>query len=348
MLSVDNKSDLSNEEIYKDSKLNFLLNPASYPELTSTVGLVSTHMSWVFLTDTFVYKLKKPFHYDHMRLLTPEARHQNCLEEVRLNRRLAEDVYLGVVPLSKNGEDQFLLGEGQKIIDWLVKMKRLPEEMMLGNWIKADQKVPVEKLEPAAKLLTRFYLSAEPIFMSGSGYLQKLRTALGKYRDEMLAPELELAPHIIDSIYQRQIEFMVRNQPVLENRARHHRIVEAHGDLKPEHICLSPTVIIDCLEFDQELRIMDILDDLSFLSLECDRMGAPWIGNYFVRHYILNADDQPAGGLINFYKSCKAFTRALLSIQHIREPQYEHDPKWRARTNVYLEMAANYIAKYDQ
>lgn len=127
-------------EIALEEKVDFLSQPFHYPDKTSKVEVDETHMSWVFLTDHYVYKLKKPIQYNHHNLSALDDREKNCFEEVRLNRRLARDIYLGVVALSVD-EDRHLTLEkrGNQIVDWLVKMKRLPDNKMLDYQMKQEQ-----------------------------------------------------------------------------------------------------------------------------------------------------------------------------------------------------------------
>lgn len=343
MISLDERSGVASQNISLEQKVAFLKDKENYSQPTSNVEAVKTHMSWIFLTDQFVYKLKIPDRYDHLSLKTSKARLRNCVEELRLNKRLAGEVYIGVVPLSVGIDGKLILGRGKWPVDWLVKMKRLPADSMLDYWIKTGKKFSESKLKPVAELLVRFYISAEPVLLSLEEYQKKLLNALNKYRKELLSTEFKLPEQIINSIFLRQVAFITKNPTILESRIRDKKIIEAHGDLKPEHICLSPPAIIDCLEFDRDLRIMDIFDDLAFLSLECDRLGASRMGEYFIDYYIRETNDRPEDGIIGFYKSFKAFTRALLSIRHIREEQYKGDPKWKKRTLLYLDLADEYI-----
>ncbi len=104
-----------------EAKLAFLKQAAAYPEPTSRVDAIETHMSWVFLTDTHAYKLKKPVRYDYLDFSTIEARHLDSEMEVRLNRRLAAEVYLGVIPLVCDATGVMGLGGAGETIDWLVQ-----------------------------------------------------------------------------------------------------------------------------------------------------------------------------------------------------------------------------------
>jgi len=340
-------ANITADEIPLRKKVAFLKNKGNYPHSTDKVEAIKTHMSWVFLTDKFAYKLKIPFRYDHMRLLTVEARHQNCKDEVRLNKRLADKVYLDVVPLSLDDKGNIRLGKGEQVIDWLVKMKRLPESKMLDYQVKKNQSLAQNKLQPAADLLTTFYLEAKAEQLSAKDYIQKLQTALREYHKSLKAPEFDLSSSKVETIAQKQFTFLKEQKDVFMQRVNKGKIIEGHGDLKPDHVCLSPVAIIDCLEFDRDLRVLDILDDLAFLALECDRLGASDVGEFFINYYQRKANDVAEEGLINFYKSYKAVIRAMLSIRHLREEQYKDDPKWRRKTLQYLRLADKYLTRND-
>ncbi|MDX1636366.1 MAG: hypothetical protein R3281_00260 [Balneolaceae bacterium] len=239
------------------------------------------------MTDEFVYKVKKPYAYDHLRLGTPEARYQNCQDEVSLNNRLAPEVYIGVVPVVRKQDDTLALRREPKaeVVDWLVKMKRLPSDSMLDACLRSHSMMKPAKLEPVADLLASFYVSGEAVDTSAENYVQKLADTLDGCREELLTSLYNLPVLPVNAIYDHLRKFAVREQELFTVRVKGGYIVEGHGDLKPEHICLEPPVVIDCLEFDRKLRILDTIDDLTFLALECDLLGAPWIATFFLTRY---------------------------------------------------------------
>ena len=152
-----------------DRKVAFLSTPKAYAEPTRRVERVETHLSWVFLTDSYVYKLKKPLRGDRFDFSSCDSRRRNAEDEVRLNRRLAPDVYIGVMPLTLEGRDLAIAGRGV-ITDWLVKMVRLPAERMLdqrlarGDWHHAD-------IHALADRLARFFATASRVRMRPTTYL---------------------------------------------------------------------------------------------------------------------------------------------------------------------------------
>jgi aminoglycoside phosphotransferase family enzyme len=135
---------------------------------------------------------------------------------------------------------------------------------------------------------------------------------------------------------------------VFDARVRARRIIEAHGDLRPEHICLTdPPVIIDCLEFNRNLRLLDPVDELSFLGLECERLGAPLVGATMLDLYREATGDAPAEELIAFYKSYRACLRAKIAAWHLRDSEIREPEKWPALARTYLELANAHAAGLD-
>lgn len=323
-------------------KVEFLKNKNNYPESTKELEVRETHMSWVFLTDKHVYKLKKPVRYNSLDLRMPESRHRNCEQEIILNRRLARDIYLEVVPLILNKSGKLSLGGTGIETDWLIKMKRLPRERMLDYIIKHGI-IHKPSVLHAAETLSKFYKQSLPAETDTHHYLNLLKKRLIANQRELLRKEYGLSKEPIKQILSRQLNFIESHHQLFEIRVRKGRIVEAHGDLKPEHICLTePPVFIDCLEFSREFRILDIADELSYLYIECEMLGAPEIGDLFFDVYLKVTDDKIHPAISNFYKSKQAFLRSKFAIWHIREARYRDDPKWLVHTNKYLQLAGQY------
>jgi aminoglycoside phosphotransferase family enzyme/predicted kinase len=326
------------------SKIAFLARPDSYPEGTRDVACVETHMSWVFLTDHHAYKLKKPVRTAYVDLSELAGRARNCDEEVRLNRRLSSNVYLGAVPLVANAAGELGFASGGDVVDWLVKMRRLPAERMLDRLI-VTAAVQQPQLEALVNRLCDFYRRSPPAGTAPADYRRDFAAGIAEHRSELGRPVYALSSARVGQICARQLAFL-SGTALLEARVRAGRIVEGHGDLRPEHICLEDDEpqIIDCLEFSRALRTLDPVDELGFLALECERLGAPDIGSRILDAYRRQSGDPAPDSLVHFYQSYRACARAVLAILHLQEAV--HDPvKWRARAQVYLELADAHIAR---
>jgi len=326
-------------------KVAFLDQPGSYPDPTTRVDALETHMSWVFLTDAFAYKLKKPVRYDYLDFSTLEARRLDCEEELRLNRRLAAEVYLAVVPLMRAPDGTFGLGGQGQPVDWLVKMRRLPQEWMLDDLIRRHELSDAD-LHALARKLAAFYAGVAREPMSAPAYRFRLAAQIAANLRELSAAEFNLPAQRLVGIAEAQSAFLQRQSALFDERVVRGRIVEGHGDLRPEHVCLLPRpVVIDCLEFKRDFRIADPLDELSYLAMECERLGMPEIGPWLLSAYAEASGDRWPAPLPHYYRSCRASLRARLSIVHLRDDGRHPPEKWIRVAREYLDLAELHIER---
>jgi aminoglycoside phosphotransferase family enzyme len=321
----------------------FLSRSENYPDPTASVDVRETHMSWVFLTERYAYKLKKPVHYPFLDLSTLERRRHNSEEEVRLNRRLAPDVYLGVVALTRDTAGRLRLEGAGEPVEWLVKMQRLPDERMLDRAIIA-RRVPAERIAHAAGLLVDFYRGAPVVPLEADIYRRRINDRLETSCTALLQPRYGLPATRIQTVCAAQRSFVARHPAMIGARAS--RVLETHGDLRPEHVCLLPApVIIDCLEFNRDFRLLDPVDELSFLALECERLGDRDVGQVFLDTYREATRDVPPAELIAFYQSLWAMLRARLCAWHLDDPTVSARGKWIERALDYLALAETRVRR---
>lgn len=325
-------------------KVKFLSDPSTYANNT-TVEVLETHMSWVFLIDQYVYKLKKPVTYDFLDFKSPELRRFYCEEEVRINQHLASDIYVGVIPLNMVDERLQLDGEGQPI-DWLVKMRRLPKEYMLDVAIRRGT-VRNEWVQAAAEMLADFYMASKANKITVQQFKRQITQDIQANTKELLRKEFRLQKSVIVGIATDLLHFLVKHGYHFEQRLVDERLVDGHGDLRPEHICLAPKpVIIDRIEFNRNLRVLDVAEELSFLALECEILSTPAVGQLFFNIYKWKNHDNIPDVVIYFYKAKRAFLRAKLSIQHLNEKKYQQEEqKWVDRCIAYLQAADAYCER---
>ncbi len=323
-------------------KVDFLRRTESYRETTSSVGTIETHKSWIFLTDQFAYKLKKAIRYDSVDFRALETRHRNCLEEVRLNQRLAAGAYLGVVPLTAEESGNLTLGGDGVPVDWLVKMRRLPDDLMLDRKIREGTLDEREVRRVAAKLAI-YYQSAPRAQVDGNRYRDMLREEIRINERDLLSHSSGENSLRVVAVIEAQLEFLAHNPRAFDQRVDDGHIVEGHGDLRPEHVCLETVpVIFDCLEFNSKLRTIDAADELAFLALQCERLGATWVGEILFATYAAVTGDVPSEKLVKFYKSYRSATWARLAVWRAREIDGVAREKWAARTQEYLNLASRF------
>lgn len=327
------------------AKLKFLQTPEAYGHSGQCPECIETHMSWVFLVGEKVFKLKKPVRFPFLDFTTLEAREFYCREEVRLNARLAPGVYLGLMALRWCDGHLTLVPDADlrvpcaahgKTVDWLVAMRRLPRQRMLHQLI-AQGNISSSDIEELIKVLGAFYRSAPAVDLSANDYLARFQYEQASNREVLLRPQFQLrdAALAID----RFVLALAQNADLLRDRALHQRVLDGHGDLRPEHVCLlEPPVVIDCLEFNPQLRQIDPFDEIAYLSLECDMLGAPWIGQRLTSGCGAILGDQPEPALMHLYTAHRALLRARLVMAHLLDPQPCTPGKWPP-------LAARYIAR---
>lgn len=329
-----------------EEKAAFLSNPRAYPDNPAGIEVVETHMSWVFLADQLVYKLKKPVRYDFLDFSTVEARRRNCARELRLNRRLAADVYLGVVPLVLTPAGRLQLGGKGTVVDWLVRMRRLPAHRMLDAAIRSGMVSGVD-IARIANLLTDFYRHSKPVAMSATAYRKRYANGVRDDHAELVKPGYGLPARRIDRLAGALQRFIAGKSDLLAQRARNGKIIDAHGDLRPEHICLTAEPkVIDCLEFNRGFRLLDPVDELAYLAMECERLGATDVGDRILHQYLETAGDAVSEALIWFYKSYRASLRARIAIWHIADHELRDADRWRRRALDYLELAETHATRW--
>ena len=320
-----------------EDKVARLRDPDVYPDRPAAVDVIETHFSWVFLTEQRVYKLKKPVRYHGLDFTTLAARRHNCAQEVTLNRRLAPTVYLGVSALTLTDTDRVEFDGPGTVLDWLVVMRRLPAQAMLDAAIRADA-VDLAAVDRIAALLAAFYReNAAPAPLAPEAYRQRLAATLAENRAVLSAAD-GLDQPLVAALSDWQEEFLQSRSALLDERAG--RLVDAHGDLRPEHICLAPEpAIIDCLEFDAELRRLDPLDELAYLALECERLGAADVGQRILAQYQTATGNRCPTELIDFYGAFRACVRAKIAIWHLADCAPGEREHWRQRARDYLGLA---------
>jgi uncharacterized protein len=328
-------------------KVRFLSTATAYGDAAGPVDVRETHMAVLFFTGAFVFKLKKPVRYSFLDFSTLAAREQTCRAELVLNERLAAGVYLGVVPLRQFADGRFALGQTgpgpasdpATIVDWLVKMRRLPAERMLDGLIARGALAPGQ-VDTLADLLARFFHTAHASPIDPAVYAARFAAQQEVNRDVLLRPLFASDRRVNRRALDRCDRALQQYRPLLLARARDGRVIDGHGDLRPEHICLvEPPVVIDCLEFNSELRCLDPFDELAYLGLECALAGAAWVGPRLIQHWAQASGDRPPPQLLLLYAGYRAVLRARLCLAHLLESPGRAPDQWLPRAQRYVRAA---------
>ncbi|HJV59765.1 MAG TPA: hypothetical protein VJ743_02410 [Albitalea sp.] len=334
-----------------EDRLRFLAGVLA-PAAGMAVQRIETHMSCVLLGGERVLKLKKPVHYPFLDFSTVAAREHDTREELRLNRRLAPQVYLGVLALLwRKGSFSLAADDAQLdrscVVDWLVEMRRLPAARMLDAVI-AGGGLRAADIDALVELLAAFYRRAAHSDVSEDGYLAQLRGELAQDQRVLKRPRFGQALGQVSALLDRMERAVTTHEDLLRRRVREHRIVEGHGDLRPEHVCLTePPVVIDALEFDLRLREVDPFDELAFLGLECATAGDPGVGAQLLARCADALDDHPPPALVCLYTARRALLRARLSAAHLLEAEVRTPQKWIPQAQRYLAHAQRALDAID-
>jgi aminoglycoside phosphotransferase family enzyme/predicted kinase len=325
---------------HSENIVEMMRKRVSYPEHPSSVQVIETHISWVFLTDRHAYKLKKPVKFDFLDFSTPELRKRACLNEVRLNRRLAPGVYIGVLPiLQKSAGRLALFGDGEPI-DWLVHMRRLPQGRALDHRIRNGQ-VTVPDTLLIAKHLTDFYSRLLPNSIRSDAYVAALESHV-RANGAALLDGLTAEAGRIRRIQTAQLRFLKIEEALIGSRAASGKVVEGHGDLRPEHIYVDGRpIIIDCIEFSKELRTLDIADELCFLGMESEYLGDRELGKLILAEYEKVSGDRVPASLLSFYRCYRASVRAKVAALRGEQQDGEGTASDRLAAE-YLDLAERY------
>jgi len=304
--------------------------------------VIETHMSWVYLVGNDVFKLKKPVRHAFLDFTRLNAREAFCREELRLNARLAPGVHLGLMALQHPDDGPAMDGEGQvarrsEVVDWLVHMKRLPRQRMLDQAMTQSAVVSGD-VDALVRVLVHFYRTAERAEVSPVQHVDRLHQELALGRDVLLNPRWTV-PGAAQALDQLQAG-LTRHRLALARRAMAGRIVDGHGDLRPEHVCLlQPPVVIDCLEFSPALRQVDPFDELAFLAMECRMAGAWWVGERLIEGCARGLYDRPPRAVLQLYTAHRALVRARLSLAHLLDRQPRTPERWLPQAQRYVAQA---------
>ena len=301
-----------------------LLRREAYGLASGKVTLRTTHASWVFLTDRDVWKLKRPVDLGFLDFRDVESRHRACEDEVRLNRRLAPEVYLGVEPVRLTSHGHALVGDGP-VVDWAVHMRRLPDAASAASLLEQGR-LDARSLGTVAELLATFLRAARPTPDFGS------LGALGRNLDENFA---QVAPFVGDLLDQKTFDDahafqrgeLTRNAARFAERVAEDRVREGHGDLRLEHVYLMPAkdgtprpVVIDCIEFAERFRCGDTAAELAFLSMELESAGRSDLAAGLLARFAEASDDFGLYGVLDFYLSYRAWVRGKVAAFVAADP----------------------------
>jgi hypothetical protein len=324
-----------------------LLVPSAYEHEASDIKLVQTHISYVILAGDYVYKFKKPVDFGFLDFTSLEKRRYCCQQELVLNRRLSPEIYLDLVTVTiSNGAFQ-LNGNGE-IMEYGVKMVRMPEEKMMVNVIN-DGQLGRKHIDSLVDILVPFYRQAEQSreidrFGKADGVAVNVLENFDQTRDFVGGEALSKDQFDTISSYARHF---LAQEDVFEQRIGEKKIRDCHGDLYSANICLAEKVYIyDCIEFNQRFRYCDVASDIAFLAMDLDFHGLTDLSAYLIERFIDASQDSGLIKVLDFYKCYRAYVRGKIGLFTAGDPAVEEEVRKSCLTGAanYFRLAAKYAA----
>lgn len=325
-----------------------LSHPEAYPHETGTIEVVETHISWIFLTETFAYKVKKPLDLGFLDFSTLEKRHHCCQEELRLNRRLCPDIYLAVVPVVKRENALFVDAEGE-IIDYAVKMVRFDRTMELDKMVSSGT-LKSEHIDLLSSLIARFHEGLTPApAETGFGHPDNLiKPVLHNFlhMDPLLEVTQEQAR--IEALKAWTMKEHKKLYSLFLDRKQNGYIRQCHGDMHTGNMVLwnNRILIFDCIEFNESLSIIDVISDLAFLYMDLEHAGLCGFAWRLLNNYLAETGDYGALPLLRFYAMYRAMVRAkVTAIRYAQTTEAIAAAIVLEEHRSYLSLAERYTLK---
>ncbi|UCE13776.1 MAG: hypothetical protein JSV04_01045 [Candidatus Heimdallarchaeota archaeon] len=316
-----------------------LLTTSAYDHPTESIEIRETHISWVFLTGEFAYKVKKPVKFgDILDFSTLDLRKKFCFEEIEANSRFSPEIYLDVFSINMKGK---INGPG-KIIEYGVQMNQIPEKYLMNN-ILAKKGVTTSAIEKTAKVLANFHENTKKIPEYG-----KLKYIWEKW-DENFRTTAQFrteSKEFQDGIF----GFMRGNKGLFQERINDNRITDNHGDLQSQNIFILPNdevKIFDCIEFNPLLRYGDLCEDVGFLAMDLDYWKESKLSKLFIKKYIEYSGDELLGEIIDFFKCYRAYVRGkVYGFQAMNESNEQSKEEQLKVSDRYYDLAKSYAPNF--
>jgi uncharacterized protein len=322
-----------------------MLRPEFYPHRPAAVDLVQTHISYVLLAGDHVYKIKKPVRFSFLDFSTLERRRHFCHEELRLNRRLAADAYLGVVAIRADFTGYVLAPEDDPhAVEYAVHMRRLPAERTLERLLERHEATPA-LIDAIAARLAEFHRQADagPAVRAYGDPAAILQVVENNYRDMRPFRDVTISSADDDAIQEFSRTFLQRHEVLLRARQDEQRIRDCHGDLHSEHICCGDRLtIFDCIEFNEAFRYCDVASEIAFLAMDLDYHGQPELTAHLVSRYVAYTGDPDLPRLLPFYQCHRAYVRGKVGSLKSAEGEVADAEREAARRSAWRHFALAY------
>jgi len=305
-----------------------MMRPETYDEPVDQIRLIQTHISWVFLTGHHAYKVKKPVDFGFLDFTTLEKRKHFCEQEVLLNRRFRNDMYLGVLPIVKD-DGGMRIGRKGEPIEYCVKMQELPQGALLSSRLNSGR-VDSGMIEEIATVVAEFHSSAQTGGeINQGGSIETIRFNWNEnFEQTREFTGVTLDREAFDLISDKVALYLSRNRPLLDRRIREGRIRDCHGDLQSNNIFITDRVyVFDCIEFNTRFRYSDVAADVAFLLMDLDFHKRQDLSKHFIDRYIGCCSDAEIMTLLPFYECYRAYVKGKITSFRLNDKGIAADEK---------------------
>lgn len=300
-----------------------LQNPALYPHSVDGFRVIETHISWVILTGAYAYKMKKPVDFGFLNFTHLADRKHFCEEELRLNQRMAPDLYLRVVPITGAADAPVIDGEGEPI-EYLLQMREFPQTQLMAE-VQARGELTDAHIDALAEQIAQFHLSIPQVPAGHPLNNADAIVAPMRQNFEQIRPLLNEKPDLqqLDALSDWTETSIARLRPLLVQRSQQGFIRECHGDLHLGNATIidNKVVLFDCIEFNEPFRLIDIASDAAFLAMDLEDRGLKCQARRFLNGWLERTGDYAALELLSLYKAYRALVRAKVSLFRLHQEQ---------------------------
>ena len=326
----------------KTPLLEALLRADNYPHPADNITLLETHISWVFLSGDYAYKIKKPLDLGFLDFSTLDKRRHCCYEELRLNQRLAPQLYLDVVAIHQQGDKIQISSDHNNAIEYAVQMRRFSQQQMLEHCLLRDEITP-QQIEQFASKMAHFHQNitrATPT--DGHGSFQCVAEALEENFHHIEQSNITAS---LNNHKQATLAQLQQFHDNIDQRQANGFIRECHGDLHLANLVVLDDQItpFDCIEFNPNFYWIDVISEIAFLIMDLQQRGYANFANQFLNQYLSQTGDYAGVVLLPLYLNYRAMVRAKISAIRLQQPI---DPQQRlaeqALLESYLALAEHY------
>jgi aminoglycoside phosphotransferase family enzyme len=337
-------SEVENQQLQNQKQVvQAMLTLEAYPEKPNKIELIQTHISFVFLTENFVYKVKKAVNFGFLDFSTLDKRRLFCEKELEINKRLCPELYINVVPINKSS--LIKIGGSGETVEYALKMKRLPQERIMTTLIK-EGKVDKKTIDDIAKIVVDFHSRAQTSpKIDEFGSLEIIRTNWAENFNQTTKYVNKTISMKEFHLIQTKIEAFENKKTLFETRITDRRIRDCHGDLHSGNIFVTDKIcIFDAIEFNDRFRYSDVASDVAFLAMDLEYQKRVDLANYFIERYLLYSKDHQLISLLEFYKCYRAYVRGKVISFKLDDPNISENEKEGVITEAraYFELATQY------